>query len=323
MPNETLSVLTISTVTLSDTGLYTVVVSNTEGKDTSDEARLAVFFKPVITTQPKDTQVINAGKPVHFTVWASGNPSPKYQWGKNGLGIPKETLNVLTIPSVVMSDSGKYTVVVSNSEGSVVSDTARLIVKPPLTKPVITTQPKDSQAVLIGSKVTLSVSATGNPLPSYQWNKNGFSMPKETLNVLTISSVTVSDTGLYTVVVSNSEGSIISNQARLYIDLSSGPVIIKQPEPQTVSTGQSATFSVTAIGTPPLLYQWKKDNSTIGSATTSVYTINPASPLDSGSYKVVIQNSKGSVVSNAVKLTVTGEMSLIPQPVPQTAHKEF
>src|SRR5204862_6064241 len=50
------------------------------------------------------------------------------------------------------------------------------------------------------------------------------------------------------------------------------PTIVNQPGAQTVTPGSTATFSVGAVGTGPMSYQWRKNGSTIGGATASSYT---------------------------------------------------
>jgi uncharacterized protein DUF4082/HYDIN/CFA65/VesB family protein/immunoglobulin I-set domain protein len=83
------------------------------------------------------------------------------------------------------------------------------------------------------------------------------------------------------------------------------PTITTQPVSQTVIAGQSATFSTANVGTDPLTYQWQKNGSPISGATSSSYTIPPASTSDNGSqFSVVLTNSAGSVVSNAAVLTL-------------------
>jgi beta-galactosidase len=68
----------------------------------------------------------------------------------------------------------------------------------------------------------------------------------------------------------------------------SAPIIIAQPTNQAVVVGQTATFSVSAIGIPPPSYQWQKGNADIMGATAASYT-TPATTLgDSGStFRVV------------------------------------
>src|SRR2546429_6265142 len=83
------------------------------------------------------------------------------------------------------------------------------------------------------------------------------------------------------------------------------PVIVTQPANQTVSVGQAAAFTVAATGTPPLSYQWQKDGTTIGGATSSSYTIPATTAADNRApIRVVVSNSAGSVASSAATLTV-------------------
>ncbi len=82
------------------------------------------------------------------------------------------------------------------------------------------------------------------------------------------------------------------------------PTITAQPQSQTVNVGAPASFSVTATGTAPLGYQWKKGGSDIAGATASTYSIAAAQTTDAGSYTVVVSNVAGSATSNAATLTV-------------------
>ncbi len=83
------------------------------------------------------------------------------------------------------------------------------------------------------------------------------------------------------------------------------PTITTQPENQTVTAGQTTTFLSTAVGAPPLAYQWQKGSAIIAGATSASYTIPPASTFDNGSqYSVVVSDGLGSVTSAAATLTV-------------------
>src|SRR5580698_727666 len=84
------------------------------------------------------------------------------------------------------------------------------------------------------------------------------------------------------------------------------PSITGQPADTTVTLGQSAMFTVTAAGSPPLTYQWQKNGSPIAGAAAASYTTPATVSADSGStYLVVVGNSAGTVSSNAAVLTVT------------------
>jgi hypothetical protein len=99
--------------------------------------------------------------------------------------------------------------------------------------------------------------------------------------------------------------------------------ITAQPVNQSVSMGQSATFAVTADGTAPLLYQWRKNAANIANAVSPGYTTPPAVAADNGAkYDVVVSNSVGTVTSVAVTLAVASTATTAPkiatQPINQT-----
>lgn len=82
---------------------------------------------PVITTQPQ-SQSVNVGANVVFSVVATGTPNPTYQWNKNGSAISGATGTTLSITNAQTTDAGTYTVTVTNSLGSVTSEGATLTV---------------------------------------------------------------------------------------------------------------------------------------------------------------------------------------------------
>lgn len=83
------------------------------------------------------------------------------------------------------------------------------------------------------------------------------------------------------------------------------PLVVTQPASQTVTVGQTATFTVLASGTGPLTYQWYKNGVAISGATASSYTTPPAAAGDTGSvYTVVVTNSAGSANGGPATLTV-------------------
>jgi Right handed beta helix region/Immunoglobulin I-set domain len=81
--------------------------------------------------------------------------------------------------------------------------------------------------------------------------------------------------------------------------------IAVQPYSMTVAAGQSATFTVTAAGSPTLTYQWQRNGSDISGATSASYTIPAATSADNGSvFTVIVGNPIGTVTSNPATLTV-------------------
>ena len=92
------------------------------------------------------------------------------------------------------------------------------VVTPPLpwSSPTITSQPQ-SLTVNTGSTATFTVSATGKPTPTYQWQFDGTTITGETNTSLVINNVQYSNTGSYNVVVSNENGTVTSNTATLNV----------------------------------------------------------------------------------------------------------
>jgi hypothetical protein len=87
---------------------------------------------------------------------------------------------------------------------------------------------------------------------------------------------------------------------------SSVPVIAIQPSDQSVSAGQTATFTVAATGAAPLSYQWQRGASPIAGATATAYTTAVTTSGDSGSsFAVVVTDGSGSTTSRSAALLVT------------------
>ncbi|SVD91920.1 uncharacterized protein METZ01_LOCUS444774, partial [marine metagenome] len=82
------------------------------------------------------------------------------------------------------------------------------------------------------------------------------------------------------------------------------PSILMEPEPLTLRSGESAQFSVTAIGQQPLAYQWFHNGSAISGAGEPTLKIEDLGSNDAGDYHVVIANNLGVEESKAVALTV-------------------
>jgi len=170
------------------------------------------------------------------------------------------------------------------------------------TLPVIRTNPQ-SQSAAIGGSVTFSAWADGAPPPSYQWRKNNVNISGATLANYTILSVQTSDSGRYSVVVSNSRGKDTSSAATLtviYLPIT----ITAQPQNQSVTEGQVALFSITVTGSNPR-YQWQRNGTTLIGATVSSYTTPAVTTADNNAiFRCVVSNNAGSVNSSWATLTV-------------------
>jgi RHS repeat-associated protein len=291
-------------------GIYAVVVSNTCGSVTSTNAILTVNVAPAITGQPANVTVC-AGSGAGFCVTATGSPL-NYQWQFNGTNISGATGSCYTLTNVQPGQAGSYSVVVSNSCGSVTSTNAILTVN---VAPVITGQPTNV-TVCAGSAAGFCVMATGSSL-NYQWQFNGTNISGATGSCYTLTNVQPNQAGIYTVVVSNTCGSVTSTNAILTVNVP--PVITGQPTNLTVCAGSGAGFCVTATGSS-LNYQWQFNGTNISGATGSCYTLTNVQPSQAGIYAVVVSNSCGSVTSTNAILTVNVAPGITQQPVNVTTN---
>ena len=82
------------------------------------------------------------------------------------------------------------------------------------------------------------------------------------------------------------------------------PTITTEPAARSVCAGSSVSFTVAALGEPPLSYQWQKDGGDIGGATSATLAIAPVALGDAGSYRCVVTNGLGKATSNAAVLSV-------------------
>jgi Immunoglobulin domain len=288
---------------------FDVVVSNGAGSVTSSQAMLTVnaaAVAPAITTQPSN-QTVTAGQTAMFSVAATGTAPLSYQWRKNTSSIGGATGASYTTSATTSTDNGaKFDVVVSNSVSSVTSSQATLSVSTAPVAPTITTQPSN-QTVTAGQAAAFSVGATGTAPLTYQWRKNSSNISGATAaSYITPATIATDSGSKFDVVVSNSVGSVTSSQATLTVNAAAvAPAITTQPSNQTVTAGQTATFSVVASGSAPLTYQWQKNAAPITGATATSYTTPATTTGDSGElFRVVVSNSAGSATSNTATLTV-------------------
>lgn len=180
----------------------------------------------------------------------------------------------------------------------------RVIYTPPADAPVITTDPQP-QTITAGQTATFTVEATGAQPLNYQWQRNSVNVNGATAATLTITNAQPAQQGNYRAIVTNTSGTAASNEAELIVTaLPQLPVITSQPQPSTVNAGAQATFTISFTGTPPLTFQWQKNQVNIINATSSTLTINSSSPADAGNYRVVVTNAAGSATSNEATLTV-------------------
>ncbi|MFM9056535.1 MAG: hypothetical protein ACKOQY_07595, partial [Bacteroidota bacterium] len=129
--------------------------------------------------------------------------------------------------------------------------------------------------------------------------------PTAGLSSSTSASVTANPTNTttYTVTATNANNCTASS-APVTVTVTPATAITTQPQPQTVCEGIPVSLSVTATGTAPLSYQWRRNGVNVAGATSSTYTLANPFATNSGSYDVVVSGPCGTVTSSAVQLTI-------------------
>jgi hypothetical protein len=191
--------------------------------------------------------------------------------------------------------------------------------------PVITSQPA-SQRVIATSTAQVSVVASGSEPLHYQWRRNGANVSGATNAVLTLSNVQAAQGGAYAVLVYNAAGSTLSSNGTLSVVY--GAFVFQQPANVPLrgstnsadygSTTNDATFSVLAVGTGALSYQWRFNGVDLqGQTNSSLRVLNVGLEQD-GFYDCRISDDIGPVLSQPGRLTVLLSPTLVQGPVDQS-----
>lgn len=305
IPGATQATYVIEAAAAADAGTYTVRVSNSAGESAaSGNISVRPAAAPIISTPPRSTSA-QVGQTVTFTYVATGSYPRTHQWSKDGSPIPGATAATLELANITTASVGSYTVVISNSLGSVTSSAALLTVN--AATPLILSSSSPSNGTYTeGTAVDIFVSIQSGSSPyTYQWFKDGNPVEDATAtsNPLRFTAITPAQAGTYSVRVGNILGSVTSRNATITVTPATPVTINSQPRAVAVFEGESANFSVSASGTSPR-YQWYKDDVAIAGATSSSYYISEVRSADVGSYSVAVSNIKGSVTSSPALLTI-------------------
>jgi serine protease len=250
-----------------------------------------------------------------------------YQWSTSGGATAISLLNATTSKaSLTLPSCGVATVSLTVTDGAGNIDTADVVVTP---ASLITSAPSSAgancstsatNAVVVGicpasAVVTVpggtedfSASLANTTSTQVTWKVNG--VPGGNSIVGTVSSAGVytgpaSVPSPATVAVEAVSAASPSAVASAGVTLAMLPTIVTQPANLSVTSGQSATFSVSASGVPAPTYQWMINGAAVAGATSSSYTLSNAPLSDNGAQiTVVASNVAGSVSSAAATLTV-------------------
>lgn len=211
-------------------------------------------------------------------------------------------LPTFTLPNITTNNLGNYSVVISDSSGSVTSTLATLNI------PAYFILQPHSVTVPAGGSTNLSALAGSIGPLAYQWACNGTNIDWETNSILDFTNLQMSQSGAYSVAISNSFGGTISSNAILNVVPS---LLTSQPANQSVAVGGTVSFSVTASGQGPFAYQWQFQGTNLPWAWTTnrSLALTNVQFSQAGAYSVVVSNLYGAVTSSNANLKV---LSIIP-----------
>ena len=319
--------LTVSNIATADEGSYDVIVTGLCSTVTSAAALLGVDDNVVISVQPVNVTQCE-GTTAMFSVTATGT-GLTYQWRRDGVNLSNTPAisgvytSTLTINNIQTANEGTYDVVVSGTCVPATSNGAVLAVDD---KPVITLQPV-SVVQCEGTMAIYSVTATGTGL-GYQWRKggvalvNGGDISGATTATLNIANIETLDEGSYDVIITGTCGTVTSSVVQLTVD--DNVVITVQPVDVTQCEGTLASFTVSATGTGPLSYQWRKggvaltDGGNITGSSTTNLRISNILPADEALYTVVVTGKCTGATSAGALLNVDDKVVITAQPVAVT-----
>ncbi|NWI49520.1 MALT1 protein, partial [Calyptomena viridis] len=160
-----------------------------------------------IVVQP-DSQAVLSGQVVRLCCWATGHPFVHYQWFKQEKEVPHGNSPELVLSPASVKDSGFYICRVNSESSFVFSRWARLevcelqgtsqgdLMGLPQNKLCICIHPQP-QNLTVGDALVLECEAVGNPVPRYQWFRNGSPLANGSKNVYTVTHVDVEHQGTY------------------------------------------------------------------------------------------------------------------------------
>uniref|UniRef100_A0AAQ6IN01 Contactin 4 n=1 Tax=Anabas testudineus TaxID=64144 RepID=A0AAQ6IN01_ANATE len=296
--------LYIAKVEPSDVGNYTCVVTNTLSFSTRESVKTnlvntlkatSLFTKLRYTEMPiESVKLLHSHSPVPSISWrrADGVPFPRK------VDMRKASV-VLEIPYFQQEDAGTYECVAENSKGNEHSEGKK---------------PQDVQK-LIDDSLVWECKATGKPKPSYRWMKNGENLEptEERVQVangaLSISRLTLSDTGMYQCVAGNKHGEVYSN-AELRVIAVAPDFSHNQLRSQTlVKVGGDVLIECKPKMSPWGVISWRKGSEPLRESNRVSILDNGnlrvwnATKSDAGLYTCVARNQFG-VASSTGSVTV-------------------
>uniref|UniRef100_A0A673NAJ7 Contactin-3-like n=1 Tax=Sinocyclocheilus rhinocerous TaxID=307959 RepID=A0A673NAJ7_9TELE len=312
--------LYIAKVEPSDVGNYTCVVTNTvtqsrvQGPPTSLVLRndgIMGEYEPKIEVQFSEVLAVAKGLTVKLECFALGNPVPSITWRRpDGVPFPRKvdvgkSSGVLEIPYFQQEDAGQYECTAENSRGKNTVK-GRLYFYAP---PHLVEKPQDVQKA-IDESLLWECKASAKPKPSYRWLKNGELLESfEVVNgALSISSLTLSDTGMYQCIAENRHGRVFAN-AELKVTAVAPDFSNNVLKAQTLARqGGDVLIECRPRMSPRGMISWRKGKEALRESHRYFYQ-----PISLSADHLIVISEPTIITSKATQLDVTvGESVVIP-----------
>ncbi len=287
---------------------------DTSGLTAGGSGQAFVYAKPTITQDPQPASVITGvGSNVTFTAAASGLYL-SYQWYYN-ISTPVAGANTsqLLLTNLQSSQSGIYSLVVTNPAGSTMSAVATLVVTNHASAPSgIIITPSPTNVVEVTNAAIFSVSASGTAPLYYLWYKNSnFTAVVSTGTGVTNPAVTcANDNDYYNVIVSNTLGTASAGPVYVRVTDSNAPAFSPAVVTTNVTLLQGTNFSVTvglAANCNLATYRWYANaTNLLASQTTPTLSLANLKLNDGGIYTLIVSNQHGlSAIGTAAVVAVS------------------
>uniref|UniRef100_A0A8C7W8H7 Roundabout, axon guidance receptor, homolog 2 (Drosophila) n=1 Tax=Oncorhynchus mykiss TaxID=8022 RepID=A0A8C7W8H7_ONCMY len=298
--------LRVKKASASDEGTFTCLAENRVGK-VEASASLTVRAAPQFVIRPRD-QIVAQGRTATFPCETKGNPQPAVFWQKEGsqnLLFPNQpqqpnsrfsvsSSGDLTISAVQRADAGYYICQALTVAGSILAK-AQLEVTDVLTDrpPPIIRQGPSNQTLGVDSVALLKCQASGDPIPSISWLKDGVSllgkdprMSLQELGSLQMRSLRLSDSGIYTCVAASSSG---ETSWSAFLEVKAGVMVIKNRDDNEL-LGPPSKPDVTDVTKNSVSLSWQPGLT--GATPISSFVIEAFSQSVSNSWQTVADHVK-------------------------------
>ncbi|MDD4217031.1 MAG: immunoglobulin domain-containing protein [Bacteroidales bacterium] len=286
---------------------YHFVAYNVCNNDTSNGVFVTINTSPIISGQPVDHQTC-FGEDITLYATATASTLVTYQWyDENNQLIDGATETSLAI-ELAENDIAYYYCEISTVCGTVYTDTAEIITLMP---PEITQQPVGGE-LCVGDDIEMQVKAIGAIPLYFQWLYNGEDVSGSNISgsetpIITISSITEGQQGIYTCHVSNACGSVLSDEA--IITVNTPPLVTEQPEDLIICAEEELLISFNHSGTQPISFEWilLESGNLIG--TEANYYTASADAINTGNYYCLLSNTCADISTD----TISVEILALPQ----------